>query len=50
MQGLKGHDLPGIFIPHAKDFVEVEALPLLGTGKLDLKALKKIATEAKASA
>ncbi|MHC4840466.1 MAG: AMP-binding protein [Planctomycetota bacterium] len=45
VHGLKDLDLPGIFIPNAKDFIEVVELPLLGTGKLDLKALKRIAIE-----
>ena len=38
--------LPNLFIPRADAFVKVEALPLLGTGKLDLRAVKRIATEA----
>ncbi len=37
--------LPNIFIPSADSFIEVEALPILGSGKLDLKAIKKIAEE-----
>ncbi|MFO0771739.1 MAG: acyl-[ACP]--phospholipid O-acyltransferase [Nitrospiraceae bacterium] len=37
--------LPNLFIPSRNHFVKVEALPVLGTGKLDLRALKRIATE-----
>ncbi|MEO1998672.1 MAG: AMP-binding protein, partial [Planctomycetaceae bacterium] len=37
--------LPNIWIPTADSFLEVENIPLLGTGKLDLKALKDLAIE-----
>jgi acyl-[acyl-carrier-protein]-phospholipid O-acyltransferase/long-chain-fatty-acid--[acyl-carrier-protein] ligase len=37
--------LPNLFLPRRDHFVKVDALPLLGTGKLDLRALKRIATE-----
>jgi acyl-[acyl-carrier-protein]-phospholipid O-acyltransferase/long-chain-fatty-acid--[acyl-carrier-protein] ligase len=37
--------LPNLFVPSRSHFVRVEALPVLGTGKLDLRALKRIATE-----
>jgi acyl-[acyl-carrier-protein]-phospholipid O-acyltransferase/long-chain-fatty-acid--[acyl-carrier-protein] ligase len=36
-------DLPKLFVPRARDFIEVEALPVLGTGKMDLKAVRTIA-------
>ena len=35
--------LPNLWIPDAKSFLEVEQIPILGTGKLDLKALKQLA-------
>ena len=35
--------LPNLFIPRRDHFVKVDALPMLGTGKLDLRALKRIA-------
>ncbi|NUO14975.1 MAG: MFS transporter [Planctomycetaceae bacterium] len=41
--------LPNLFIPKANHFIKVENLPMLGSGKLDLRALKKIAEEALAS-
>ena len=44
-KGLKEEGLPNIFIPSPDSFLEVEALPVLGTGKLDLKGLRKIALE-----
>jgi acyl-[acyl-carrier-protein]-phospholipid O-acyltransferase/long-chain-fatty-acid--[acyl-carrier-protein] ligase len=42
---LQGAGLPNIFIPKPRDFVPVEALPVLGTGKMDLRAMKRIAEE-----
>lgn len=38
--------LPNLWKPNRDCYVEVEALPILGTGKLDLKRLKEIALEA----
>jgi len=38
--------LPNLFIPRADQFVKVEKIPVLGTGKLDLRALRRIAAEA----
>ena len=37
--------LPNLFLPSRSHFVKVDALPVLGTGKLDLRALKRIAME-----
>ncbi|MFQ5503304.1 MAG: MFS transporter, partial [Planctomycetota bacterium] len=37
--------LPNLFLPRAADFVRIDALPLLGTGKLDLAELRRIARE-----
>tara|TARA_B100000945_G_scaffold298637_2_gene278615 strand:+ start:4911 stop:8783 length:3873 start_codon:yes stop_codon:yes gene_type:complete len=39
------HGLPNIFIPSADSFLLVDELPVLGTGKLDLKGLKTKAEE-----
>jgi Acyl-CoA synthetases (AMP-forming)/AMP-acid ligases II len=44
-KGLTAAGLPNLFIPAADGFVEVDALPILGTGKLDLKAIKAMAME-----
>jgi len=38
-------DLPPLWKPHPDQFVHVDALPYLGTGKLDLRRLKEIALE-----
>ena len=40
---LKKTGLPNLWIPSVESFREVESLPLLGTGKLDLHAMKQIA-------
>ena len=37
--------LPNLWIPAADAFCEVEEIPVLGTGKLDLRALKDLAME-----
>ena len=42
---LSSTGLPNLFIPPRGNFVRVEALPLLGTGKMDLRSLKRIAME-----
>lgn len=42
--------LPNLFIPRREQFVKVEKLPILGTGKLDLREIKRIAAEALAPA
>ena len=42
---LQDSDLPKLWIPARDHFFEVEALPLLGTGKLDLQKLKQIAKD-----
>lgn len=41
-------DLPPLWKPRADQFVHVQSLPYLGTGKLDLRRLKEIAMEASA--
>lgn len=37
--------LPNLWIPSADSFCQVDEIPVLGTGKLDLKALKNLAIE-----
>jgi acyl-[acyl-carrier-protein]-phospholipid O-acyltransferase/long-chain-fatty-acid--[acyl-carrier-protein] ligase len=39
------HGLPNLFIPSNDSYLEVDELPMLGTGKLDLKALQQVARE-----
>lgn len=40
---LKASELPRLWIPSAEDFVPVDAIPILGTGKVDLRRLKELA-------
>lgn len=42
---LAANGLPNLFIPSRTNFVKVDALPVLGTGKMDLRGLKRIAME-----
>jgi acyl-[acyl-carrier-protein]-phospholipid O-acyltransferase/long-chain-fatty-acid--[acyl-carrier-protein] ligase len=42
---LAANGLPNLFIPSRANFIKVEALPVLGTGKMDLRGLKRIAME-----
>jgi acyl-[acyl-carrier-protein]-phospholipid O-acyltransferase/long-chain-fatty-acid--[acyl-carrier-protein] ligase len=36
-------DLPNLWIPKPKAFYKVDEIPILGTGKMDLKAVKDLA-------
>ncbi len=45
LNDLKKAGLPNLFIPSRDAFYEVEQIPLLGTGKLDLRAAKEMAVE-----
>ena len=42
---LKEEGLPNLFVPSADAFFEVPEIPMLGTGKLDLKGAKTLALE-----
>lgn len=42
---LTANGLPNLYIPPRTNFIKVDALPLLGTGKMDLRSLKRIALE-----
>ncbi len=44
-KALKEQGFPNLFIPSTDSFVCVEDLPMLGTGKVDLKGIKKVALE-----
>ena len=46
LETLRKKGLPNLFLPRRDHFVKVDALPLLGTGKLDLRELKRIAGRA----
>ena len=42
IEGLREKELPNLWIPKAENFVKLDSLPLLGSGKLDLQHLKKL--------
>jgi acyl-[acyl-carrier-protein]-phospholipid O-acyltransferase/long-chain-fatty-acid--[acyl-carrier-protein] ligase len=44
-EGLAKAGLPNLFIPGTDSFYQVDHLPVLGSGKLDLRALKQLAEE-----
>ncbi|MFG0317476.1 MAG: acyl-[ACP]--phospholipid O-acyltransferase [Planctomycetota bacterium JB042] len=45
LEELSRQGLPNLFVPRKDSFVLVDALPVLGTGKIDLKAVKTMAAE-----
>ncbi|MEO0530563.1 MAG: hypothetical protein AAF266_08300 [Planctomycetota bacterium] len=45
VEALRGRGLPNLWVPSADCFMEVPELPLLGSGKLDLKGLANVARE-----
>ena len=45
LEKVRSSGLPQLFIPRKNQFVKVEQLPLLGTGKLDLREIKRIASQ-----
>lgn len=49
-EGLGEAGLPNLFVPSRDGFTQVDAIPILGTGKLDLKAAKDKAAELKSAA
>ncbi len=44
-KGLSEAGLPNLYIPSPDSFLEIAELPMLGTGKLDLKRVREIAEE-----
>lgn len=42
---LKESGVPSIWLPSKSDFVSVDHLPVLGTGKIDLRSVKRMANE-----
>ena len=45
-KGLSGRGLPNLWVPGERDFYPVDHLPVLGSGKLDLKQVKEMALSA----
>ena len=46
LEKLQSQGLPNLFIPRKNRFLRVAELPLLGTGKLNLREIKQLAREA----
>jgi acyl-[acyl-carrier-protein]-phospholipid O-acyltransferase/long-chain-fatty-acid--[acyl-carrier-protein] ligase len=46
LEKLGAAGLPNLFLPRRDDFIHVDAIPMLGTGKTDLAAVKRLANEA----
>jgi acyl-[acyl-carrier-protein]-phospholipid O-acyltransferase/long-chain-fatty-acid--[acyl-carrier-protein] ligase len=44
-QALRREGLPNLWIPDQDAFIEVDQIPVLGTGKLDLKGLSELVKE-----
>jgi acyl-[acyl-carrier-protein]-phospholipid O-acyltransferase/long-chain-fatty-acid--[acyl-carrier-protein] ligase len=42
---LSDRGLPNLWVPSERDFLEIPEMPVLGTGKVDLKRIKQIALE-----
>jgi acyl-[acyl-carrier-protein]-phospholipid O-acyltransferase/long-chain-fatty-acid--[acyl-carrier-protein] ligase len=49
LRAMATRGLPPLFVPRAEQFVRVEALPLLGTGKLDLRRVRELCLAAAAA-
>ncbi len=45
IESLKKRGLPNLWIPKVSDFVKLEKIPLLGSGKLDLEAIRRMAAD-----
>ena len=48
IEHMRAKNLPNIWLPKRDDFYRIEELPLLGSGKLDLRRLKEMASEIEA--
>jgi acyl-[acyl-carrier-protein]-phospholipid O-acyltransferase/long-chain-fatty-acid--[acyl-carrier-protein] ligase len=46
LESLGAAGLPNLYIPRRDHFIKVDAIPVLGTGKLDLRAVRRVAEEA----
>ena len=45
IEELQKKNVPPLWIPKAPDFIKLERIPLLGSGKLDLQTINKLARE-----
>jgi acyl-[acyl-carrier-protein]-phospholipid O-acyltransferase/long-chain-fatty-acid--[acyl-carrier-protein] ligase len=42
---MKEKGIPNLWVPRSNNFVEISEIPLLGSGKLDLKKIKDLAVD-----
>jgi acyl-[acyl-carrier-protein]-phospholipid O-acyltransferase/long-chain-fatty-acid--[acyl-carrier-protein] ligase len=42
---LNERGLPNLWLPAERDFVQISEVPVLGTGKIDLKRIRELAQE-----
>jgi acyl-[acyl-carrier-protein]-phospholipid O-acyltransferase/long-chain-fatty-acid--[acyl-carrier-protein] ligase len=49
VKGMAELGLPRLYLPAPADFYQIEAMPLIGIGKVDLEAINRIAQEAAAA-
>jgi acyl-[acyl-carrier-protein]-phospholipid O-acyltransferase/long-chain-fatty-acid--[acyl-carrier-protein] ligase len=45
LEKLPAAGLPNLWVPRAKEFFRIDALPYLGTGKLDLRRVRELAVQ-----
>jgi acyl-[acyl-carrier-protein]-phospholipid O-acyltransferase/long-chain-fatty-acid--[acyl-carrier-protein] ligase len=45
VRGLQQRGLPNLWVPSADSFAEIHEMPMLGSGKLDLRRLGEMARE-----
>jgi acyl-[acyl-carrier-protein]-phospholipid O-acyltransferase/long-chain-fatty-acid--[acyl-carrier-protein] ligase len=45
LRELERKNLPNLWLPSRDSFIETDEIPILGTGKLDLRALRELAIE-----
>jgi acyl-[acyl-carrier-protein]-phospholipid O-acyltransferase/long-chain-fatty-acid--[acyl-carrier-protein] ligase len=50
LQKLSAKGLPNLWVPRERDFIQIPELPVLGSGKVDLKRVKDLALEKATSA
>lgn len=43
VEALREKNLPNLWIPKADDFIKIDSIPLLGSGKVDLQEVKRMA-------
>ena len=42
---MNSSDLPNLWRPRRDDYIRIDAIPVLGSGKLDLKSVRRMACD-----